>query len=280
MPDRAELLRRKRERAVVDRRHRGRRALGGSQQTARPPVREPEHERDAERPDERRGEDGVDRAHVRDDRCPAEAGQLARERRLEPRSAKQPCARRGTCGRGSSPGARPRPRASASTTTSSTSSASARIFGTVAASAGCARVDLLRDEDELRHQKKSKSPSVKCHAPARSSMRTPSWSGLPMKRSCLFVGAKPARRSARRCSVAGGRSSTSASAPPSTSRDCPRDERADSRAVLRRRDEVGEEARRDAVLERVADDARRPRARRRGTRRNSGSRAGSRGSAS
>ena len=27
------------------------------------------------------------------------------------------------------------------------------------------RVDLLGDEDELRHQKKSKSPSVKCHAP-------------------------------------------------------------------------------------------------------------------
>ena len=38
-----------------------------------------------------------------------------------------------------------------------------------------------------------------------------------MKRSFLFVGAKPARTSARRCADEGGGSSTSASAPPSTS---------------------------------------------------------------
>ena len=59
------------------------------QQVARAPVREPEDERDAQRPDERRGENGVDRAHVRHDRTPAQSGQLTRERSLELRAAQR-----------------------------------------------------------------------------------------------------------------------------------------------------------------------------------------------
>ena len=57
--------------------------------SARAPVREPEDERDAQRPHERRGEHGVDRAHVRDDRAAPQARQLARERGLEARAAQR-----------------------------------------------------------------------------------------------------------------------------------------------------------------------------------------------
>ena len=105
--------------------------------------------RDAERPDERRREHRVDRAHVRDDgggaRPPRE---LARERRLEAEAAPGLGATRGRGGRGSSRAARPSTAPSASTTTSSTSAASARSLATVAPSTGLRRVDLLRDEDE------------------------------------------------------------------------------------------------------------------------------------
>ena len=75
-----------------------------------------------------------------------------------------------------------------------------------------------------------------------------------MKRSFLFVGAKPARRAraGERCD--GGGRSTSASAPPLHLRDRARHERADAARVLGRDDEVGEEPGGDAVLERVADD--------------------------
>jgi hypothetical protein len=83
VPDRAQLARGEWERPLVDRRHRGRDALCRAQQAARPPVREPEHERDAERAHERRREDGVDRTHVRDDGASAQTPELSRERRVE-----------------------------------------------------------------------------------------------------------------------------------------------------------------------------------------------------
>ena len=44
----------------------------------------------AQRPHERGGEDGVDRAHVRDDRASPEPRELARERGLEARAAQRP----------------------------------------------------------------------------------------------------------------------------------------------------------------------------------------------
>ena len=47
-------------------------------------MRVPEHERDLERPDERRGQDGVDRAHVGDDGAAAETRELGCQRPLEP----------------------------------------------------------------------------------------------------------------------------------------------------------------------------------------------------
>ena len=50
-------------------------------------MRVPEHERDPERPDERRREDGVDRAHVRDDGAAAKAPELRREGALEAKAA-------------------------------------------------------------------------------------------------------------------------------------------------------------------------------------------------
>jgi hypothetical protein len=85
--DRAHLGGAQWERAAVDARHRGGRPLRRPQQRAGAPVRVPKHERDPERPDERRGEDGVDRAHVGHDGSVAQAAELRRERRLEPRAA-------------------------------------------------------------------------------------------------------------------------------------------------------------------------------------------------
>ncbi len=49
-------------------------------------MREPEDERNAQRPHERRGENGVDRAHVRDDGAAPKPGKLARQRGLEARA--------------------------------------------------------------------------------------------------------------------------------------------------------------------------------------------------
>jgi hypothetical protein len=49
-------------------------------------VRVPQHERDAERADERSRDDGVERDHVRND-ADRPRPELARERRLEPRAA-------------------------------------------------------------------------------------------------------------------------------------------------------------------------------------------------
>ena len=93
VPDRAQLPRRKRERAALDARHRGREPLRRLQQITRAPVREPEDERDAQGTGERRCEHGVDRAHVRDDGSSAKAGKLARQRGLEARSAQRSTAR-------------------------------------------------------------------------------------------------------------------------------------------------------------------------------------------
>ena len=56
-------------------------------------MREPEDERDPQRADERRREHGVDRAHVRDDGAAAKTRELAREGGLEARSAQRPSAR-------------------------------------------------------------------------------------------------------------------------------------------------------------------------------------------
>ena len=91
--DRMHLRGVERKRAAVDARHRGGRPLRRPQQAAGAPVRVPEHERDAQRAHERRGEDGVDRAHVGDDRAAAQAAELRRERRFEPRAAPGPRAR-------------------------------------------------------------------------------------------------------------------------------------------------------------------------------------------
>ena len=65
--------------ALVDREHAIDDALGRLQRRARRLLREPEQQRNAQRPRERRGEQRVDRRHVRDDgnRAPSE---LRRER--------------------------------------------------------------------------------------------------------------------------------------------------------------------------------------------------------
>ena len=75
-----------------------------------------------------------------------------------------------------------------------------------------------------------------------------------MKRSCLFVGAKPEATSARRAVRDGGGSSTSASSASLHLVDGAREQRANDVAPARRRHEVREEAGRDAVLEGVPDD--------------------------
>ncbi len=56
-------------------------------------MREPEDERDPQRTDERRGENRVDRAHVGDDGASTKPTQLAHQRRLEPRAAEDLVAR-------------------------------------------------------------------------------------------------------------------------------------------------------------------------------------------
>ena len=112
-------------------------ALGEPERPARVPVRVPEQHRDAERPGERRREHRVDRAHVRDDGDRPRPPDAARRRAPGRSGARaRPASARRSSARGSSPAARPASARSASTTTSSTRAASARIFGTVAASAG------------------------------------------------------------------------------------------------------------------------------------------------
>ena len=72
------------ERAPVDADDRRRRLLRGFERPRALPVREPEQQRHAERPRERRREHGVDRAHVGDDRDGLRPQLL---RRARPRSA-------------------------------------------------------------------------------------------------------------------------------------------------------------------------------------------------
>ena len=86
MADRVHLRRVEREGTAVDARHRRRDRGGGAQRRARTPVREPEDERNPERPHERRAEHRVDRAHVRDD-ADGPRAELARQRRLEAQAA-------------------------------------------------------------------------------------------------------------------------------------------------------------------------------------------------
>ena len=98
------------------------------------PVRVPEDERDPARPYERRGEDGVERDHVRDDTERPRA-QLACKCALESRAALELRRAPNSCTRtfaGTTPGTA----VSQSTTSSSTRSASARTIGTVAARTG------------------------------------------------------------------------------------------------------------------------------------------------
>ena len=71
MPDRPQLPGLEREGPAVDRHHGRRDAFGRAEQATRSPVREPEDERYSQRPDERRGQYRVDRAHVRNDRAAA-----------------------------------------------------------------------------------------------------------------------------------------------------------------------------------------------------------------
>ena len=91
--DRPHLRGAERERAAVDAGDDACAPLRGPQQPAGPPMRVPEHERDSKRSHERRGEDGVDRAHVRDDDPAAQAAQLRRQRMLEAQAATGPRAR-------------------------------------------------------------------------------------------------------------------------------------------------------------------------------------------
>ena len=86
VPDRAQLLRGERERALVDARHRGRRALGRrSRRLARQCVNQRTSGTRSGRTSGA-GEHGVDRAHVRNDSSAAQPAQLTRERGLEARS--------------------------------------------------------------------------------------------------------------------------------------------------------------------------------------------------
>ena len=75
-----------------------------------------------------------------------------------------------------------------------------------------------------------------------------------MKRSFLFVGAKPARASARRWTATAWRQEHERVGAPSHLVRGARDERPHCVSVVGRSDEIGEEARRDAVLEGVPHD--------------------------
>ena len=96
--DRDELARLERKGALIDGNDGRREAFREPEQPARTPVREPEQHLRAKRPGDRRSEDGVDRAHVREHRRgPRPACELGDERRLEAqpsprfrRGAKQP----------------------------------------------------------------------------------------------------------------------------------------------------------------------------------------------
>ena len=172
MSDGPHLPRGERKRALVDARHRRRCPFGQAEQAAVAPVGEPEDDGDPERPGERRGEHGVDRAHVRDDRAAAEAAQLGRDGSLEPRPATR---------------LRPRPkRADAAVRRQRLGNHAVREHDELVhpgrertnlrhrrRECRVSRIDLLRDEDELRcyspHQSWSSSASPLGPAPKTSS---------------------------------------------------------------------------------------------------------------
>ena len=215
VPDRVHLVGLDREGAAVDGDDRGGHALGRLQEPARAPVREPEKERDSERTHERRREHRVDRAHVRDDGPAPQAAKLAGERDLEARAA--PGLVRGA--KRPDPAVRRQDVLDRPVREHDDLVHEPRERGDLRdgrGERGMVGIDLLRDEDEL-HQKKSKSPRVKCHASRLATRYASSWSVLPMKRSFLFVGAKPEARSARLVAASRGGRRTSASAPPRTS---------------------------------------------------------------
>ena len=83
VPDRADARVGERHRAAVDAEDRVRDARGGLQRRARVPVRVPEQHAHAERARERRGEHGVDRAHVREHAERARVRELGGELALE-----------------------------------------------------------------------------------------------------------------------------------------------------------------------------------------------------
>ena len=113
-------------------------------------MREPEDERDPQRADERRGENGVDRAHVRDDGASAETRKLAREGGLEARAAQRPSA---GAERADAAVLRQhaRDRAVREHDDLVDQAASAAILGTVAASAGCRGSTCWVMKTSLRH---------------------------------------------------------------------------------------------------------------------------------
>ncbi len=179
MPDRLHLVRLEWERAAVDGHDRGREALGGAQQPTRAPVGEPEQERDAQRPHERRREHGIDRAHVRDDCSSTQSGQLAGECSFETRSAAELAAR------AKRPHAAVRgqdviDRAVCKHDDLVDERRERRDLGHRRCERGVPGIDLLRDEDDPgQSQKKSVSPKETVHASERAS--SGSASSLPMK---------------------------------------------------------------------------------------------------
>ena len=87
MPDRDDLVRRKRERSKVDGQHLGREPLGKHERPGSLPVREPEQKRHVARSCERRSEDRVPGDHVGDhrERPRRELPVKAREEQARPR---------------------------------------------------------------------------------------------------------------------------------------------------------------------------------------------------
>src|SRR6266480_3813283 len=155
---------------------------------------------------------------------------------------------------GSTPGAA----LSVRTTTSSTRSASARIFGTVAASAGCAgstccvmktSFAICRTCSEEVEVAEREIPGVASLVEAGAVAK-----GLADEAESLVRRHESGRE--QRLSLHAGRRRQEHERVGTGTHlvDCAHEQRASRLVVLRRSDEVGEETGRDAVLERVPDD--------------------------